>query len=231
MRIVYFILFFSLTLRAENIVIGIAGGSASGKSTFAEKVQNAWFPHVTIVPLDSYGIEMPLLSLEERKCFNWDSPEAVDVDLIVQHLVDLKKGFSVDQPVPNLATFSREPYTIRVNSAPIILVEGLHLLSIPKIRGILDITLFLEVDADIRLVRRIARDILKRNGDLSLLLTQYTENIKPMHDLFIQPSKQYADLVITHDQEFLLTLEKIKLLINDTEIRVRPNNRTFAITK
>ena len=208
-----FILFLSSSLHSEGIVIGIAGGTASGKSTLAEKVKRDLFPHATIVSLDAYGIEMPFLALEERMRFNWDSPEAVDVDLVVKQLSDLKKGLCVEQPVPKLDTYSREPFTITVNSAPIIIIEGLHVLSIPKIRDLIDIKIFIEVDDDIRLLRRIERDIQNRGGDLSSLLSQYLENIKPMHDLYIQPSMQYADFVIT--QLTQQGIEKSEFLINN----------------
>ncbi len=210
MRAFYLILFLASALCADPIIIGIAGGTAAGKSTFAEKLQTELFPNATIISLDSYGIEMPLLSLEERMTYNWDTPEAVDIELVVAQLSDLKKGLSVEQPVPKLETFSREPFTIRVNSSPIIIIEGLHVLSIPEIRELLDIKLFLDVSADIRLIRRIERDIQERGAELSLLLVQYLENIKPVHDLLIQPSMQYADLIITQDQELLLIMDAIK---------------------
>ena len=201
---------------SERIIIGIAGGTASGKTTFAQKIQEVFQKDVVVITQDSYFKHLPNLSLEERMQLNWDCPDSIDFDLLQEHLQCLKVGKSIEQPVRNFFTFSRESFTKTIESASIIVVEGILIFAHPEIRDLCDIKIYVEASDDIRLLRRINRDTKERGVSLQDLSAQYIKNIKPMHDLFVEPSKVYADIIIPQGGESPVSFELIQHAVSHT---------------
>ncbi|MBM3198327.1 MAG: uridine kinase [Chlamydiae bacterium] len=216
MRTLILILLFGIapSFAQSAIIIGVSGGTASGKTTFAQKIQDAFPNDVVVVAQDSYFKHLPELSLEERMQLNWDCPESVDFPLLGQHLMALKQGESIEQPVRNFFSFSRESFTRQVSPASIIIIEGLLIFTSPEIRDLCDIKIYVEASDDIRLLRRINRDMRERGGTLHDLTTQYLKNIKPMHDLFVEPSKAHADIIIPQGGESPISFDLVRNAIS-----------------
>jgi uridine kinase len=180
-------------------VIGVAGGTGSGKSTVADRViAMAGHERVAVMALDSYYANQEHLTLEERSSVNYDHPDAFDWELMRQQLAALRNGQSIDVPVYDFATFTRLPETTRVQSAPIIVVEGLLVLWEPTLRSLMDLKVFVDADADVRFIRRLRRDISERARTPDSVILQYLETVRPAHLQFIEPSKRYADVIIPH---------------------------------
>jgi uridine kinase len=180
-------------------VIGVAGGSGSGKSTVADHVIGmAGRDRVAVLALDSYYRDRPDLELSLRKQLNYDHPDAFDWELLRNHLSMLRAGQAVDVPVYEFSTFSRETVTTRVRSAPIVVVEGLLILWEPEVRALMDLKVFVDTDADVRFIRRLQRDINERGRTIDSVINQYLATVRPAHEQFIEPSKRYADVIIPH---------------------------------
>ena len=198
---------------APKILVGIAGGTGSGKTTFADKIKEAFPSNSVLISQDSYYKDLSHLSIEGRSETNFDHPSALDFAMIQQHLIDLKNGCSIDQPIYNFQTHCREEGTQKIESAQIIIVEGILLFTVPGVRDLLDLKIFVDTDDDIRVLRRIERDISERSRDFDSIKEQYMTTVKPMHDAFVQPSKQYADIIVPrggHNQTALgLILAKL----------------------
>jgi uridine kinase len=181
----------------NNIIIGIAGGTASGKSTLARTIHEQSGPSDTvIIKMDDYYGHRPHLSSSEREAVNYDHPDAFDVPLLLSHLELLKKGTSILQPTYDFKTHLRSKKTIQVNPAPVIILEGIMTFAIPLIRAMIDYKIFVDTPTDIRLLRRIKRDIEERGRDLASIEYQYMNTVRPMHDLFVEPSKVHADIIV-----------------------------------
>jgi len=179
------------------IIIGIAGGSGSGKTTVALRVAEQFVNRkVVIVHHDSYYRSRPELTLDERRRLNYDHPDSFENELLVQHLSRLRSGSSVEQPIYSYERHLREDRTLTVGPANVVFVEGIQVLAVPEVRALLDIKLYVDCDADERLVRRILRDIHERGRSVHSVLEQYEETVRPMQLQFVEPSKRYADLVI-----------------------------------
>ena len=178
-----------------SVLIGIAGGTGSGKTTLAKKIHQA-FPEAVLISQDSYYRDLSLLSLKERDKVNFDHPNSLEFTLLKKHLIDLKNGLVIEQPIYNFHLHAREKETIWTEPANIILVEGILLLAAPEVRDLFDIKIFVDTDEDIRVLRRIDRDIKERSRDFTSVVEQYFVTVKPMHDAFVEPSKQYADIII-----------------------------------
>jgi len=174
--------------------VGIAGGTGSGKTTLAQKIHQA-FPESILISQDSYYKDISHLPFEERKKTNFDHPNSLEFSLLRQHLVDLKNGQAIEQPIYNFHIHAREKKTERINPAKIVLVEGILLLAIPEVRDLFDIKIFVDTDDDVRILRRIERDMKERSRDFSSVKEQYLKTVKPMHDAFVEPSKKYADII------------------------------------
>ena len=174
--------------------MGIAGGTGSGKTTLAQKIHQA-FPESILISQDSYYKDISHLPFEERKKTNFDHPNSLEFSLLRQHLVDLKNGQAIEQPIYNFHIHAREKKTERINPAKIVLVEGILLLAIPEVRDLFDIKIFVDTDDDVRILRRIERDMKERSRDFSSVKEQYLKTVKPMHDAFVEPSKKYADII------------------------------------
>lgn len=192
------LLFSSLPLfsAAPKIMIGVAGGTGSGKTTLAEKILQAFPGRSILISQDSYYRPLVGLSLEERAHFNFDHPDSLDFSMLRQHLMALKAGDSIQQPIYNFCTHAREPYTNTIEPAELIIVEGILIFAVPTIRDLFDFKVFVDTDDDIRLLRRIQRDMSERARDFTSVKEQYLATVKPMHEAFVQPSKQYADIIV-----------------------------------
>jgi uridine kinase len=179
------------------VIIGVAGGSGSGKTTVAERVrERAPGRTVAILHHDSYYRDNAHLDAEERARINYDHPQAFETDLLVAHLEQLRAGHGVDVPVYDYATHSRTDRTERVEPADIIFVEGILVLESAELRAQMDICIYVDVDADERLIRRLSRDIAERGRSLESVVTQYRDVVRPMHLQFCEPSKRHAHLII-----------------------------------
>ena len=196
-----FCCFLSLSLFAkQTVLIGIAGGTGSGKTTLAEKIHQA-FPESALISQDAYYQNRLDLSFEERGRLNFDHPDSLEFSLLRDHLIDLKNGIAIEQPLYSFHTHLREKETRHVEPTNIILVEGILLLAAPEVRELFDIKIFVDTDDDIRVIRRIERDIKERSRDFNGVKEQYLTTVKPMHDAFVEPSKRYADLIVPAREE------------------------------
>lgn len=179
------------------MIIGIAGGSGSGKTTVVKAVTKALGKDVAVISQDSYYKDRSEISLEERKKINFDHPDSIDWDLLCEHLEALKGGHSVQQPIYSYVTCIRDPQnTIEIKPAEVIIVEGILVLAIARLRKLMDIKIFVDTEADDRLMRIVYRDILERGRDMDTAFKHYQDTVKPMHLQFIEPSKRYADVII-----------------------------------
>jgi uridine kinase len=181
------------------LVVGIAGGTASGKTTVARKIHEALAGcRVAFVDQDSYYRDLPHLSLAERRNVNFDHPDAFDTELLVSHIQQLKRGEGIEKPVYNYVTSSREARTTPVQPGDIILVEGMLLLQMQPVRDELNVKIFVDAEDDVRIIRRLTRDIKERGRDFDYVVSQYFKFVRPMHMSFIEPSKRYADIIVPH---------------------------------
>lgn len=192
----------NFTLTAEKVlIIGIAGGTGSGKTTLAKNIQHCFGNDCILIEQDNYYKDISHLSFEERSLTNFDHPDSIDFVLLQQHLMDLKDSRPILKPIYDFKTHSRTSQVIPVNPAKIIIIEGILLLSVPEIREILDLKIFVETPDDIRLLRRIERDTLERARDFLSVKEQYLSTVKPMHNLYVEPSKRHANLIVpSYDQ-------------------------------
>ncbi|MEC9488279.1 MAG: uridine kinase [Halanaerobium sp.] len=178
-------------------IVGVAGGTGSGKTTLARTlVKKLGREDVLLIPHDSYYRERSNLTLEERKKINYDHPDAFETDLLIEHLEKLRAGQPVEMPTYDYTLHTRADKTILLNPKPIAIVEGIVVLAEEELRRQFDIKVYVDTDPDIRVLRRIRRDILDRGRTIESVHKQYLTTVKPMHDAFIEPSKRYADIII-----------------------------------
>ena len=179
------------------LIIGIAGGSGSGKTTVVRALTEQLKEKVVVIPQDSYYKDSSHLPMEERQKVNFDHPDSIDFDLLIKHLKELKKGHSVEQPVYSYITCSRSATeTVTVHPAEVIIVEGILIFCCAELRKQMDIKIFVDADDDDRLMRVMARDILGRGKTVETVIQRYSRTVKPMFLQFIEPSKRYADVII-----------------------------------
>jgi len=200
----------------RSLVIGIAGGSGSGKSTLARDVAAASPVRVVTLDMDGYYHNFTHLSDEERRRVNWDHPDAFDLDLLARHLRELAAGHPIDKPVYDFVRHLRARRTVSIDPAPVIIVDGILLLADARVRDLCDITVFVDADADIRLMRRVRRDIRERGRPIDEILEQYETTVRPMHLKFVEPSKRYADLIVPHATDNILAVDMIVATIHDS---------------
>ena len=191
------------------LVIGIAGGSGSGKTTLMKRLVEQFGDHVTVVSHDNYYRRHDKLTYEERSQINYDEPAALETDLMAYHLDCLRQGQAIDCPVYDYAAHNRSDETIRIEPRKVIIVEGIMIFENEALRNLMDIRIFVDTDADVRLCRRIKRDVNKRGRTLESVLTQYQETVKPMHERYVEPSKKYANLVVPEGGKNIVALEMI----------------------
>ncbi len=184
------------------LIIGIAGGTGSGKSTVASRVADALGSgHVAFIDMDAYYRDHRHLTLEERRRVNWDHPDAFDTELLAAQLAALGRGEAIEKPVYDFVSHLRARETVRVEPAAVIVIDGILLLVDEHVRTLCDVKVFVDADADIRLIRRIRRDMLVRGRPLEAILEQYLSTVQPMHLQFVEPSKRYADVIIPRGGE------------------------------
>lgn len=178
-------------------IIGIAGGTASGKTTVVKEIVNS-LPagEVVVIPQDSYYKDSSHVPVEERQFINFDHPDAFDWELMVEQLTMLREGKSIDQPTYSYITCTRQAETIHIEPRKIIIIEGIMALVSPKLRKLMDLKIFVDAEADDRLIRLIRRDIVERGRTPEMVLSRYERIVKAMHDEFIEPTKKYADIII-----------------------------------
>ncbi|MFD1316526.1 uridine kinase [Namhaeicola litoreus] len=198
------------------LLIGIAGGTGSGKTTVVNQIVEALNPNrVTLISQDDYYNETSHLSYDERCKINFDHPSAIDFDLLIKHVKKLKDGKSINKPVYSFKNHNRSTETVLTSPEKVIIVEGILVFTNRELRKLMDIKLFVYADSDERLIRRLRRDIRERGRDFDEVISRYQETLKPMHDQFIEPSKSYADIIIPHDDYNSVAINIVKTVIQE----------------
>lgn len=183
-------------------IIGIAGGTGSGKTTVVKKIVEALPPHyVSVVPLDSYYNDTSHMTEEERHAINFDHPDAFDWKLLIKQVNQLRKGEAIEQPTYSYILCNRLSETVHVEPKPVIIIEGIMTLLNKKLRDMMDLKIFVDADSDERLIRNIQHDIVERGRDVKAVVDRYLDVLKPMHEQFIEPTKRYADIIIPQGGE------------------------------
>jgi uridine kinase len=198
------------------LIIGIAGGTGSGKTTVVNQIlKELPTDEVCVISQDSYYNATDNLSYEERTKINFDHPRAIDFDLIIKHLKELKAGNTVDQPVYSFVTHNRTKDTIKTHPRKVVIVEGILIFNNEELRDLFDIKIFVHADTDERLIRRVRRDINERGRDVNEVLTRYQNTLKPMHQQFIEPTKNYADIIIPNDRYNNVAVDIVRTVISN----------------
>ena len=198
----------------ENIlVIGIAGGSGSGKTTLMNNIVRRFADNITVLSHDSYYRRHDEMTYEERCRLNYDEPAALETELMVEHLDRLRKGEAIDCPVYDFTVHNRSDQVQRIEPKPVIIVEGILIFQNRMLRELMDIRIFVDTDADIRLCRRVKRDVNKRGRSLESVLTQYQKTVKPMYEKYVEPSKKHAHILVPEGGKNAVALDLIENLI------------------
>ena len=196
------------------LIIGIAGGSGSGKTTVVKAIADHLKENVVVIPQDSYYKDMSDATEEEKRTHNFDHPDSVDFDLLHRQLGDLKEGKTVEQPIYSYLTCGRsKDQTLTVRPADIIIVEGILIFTDPKLRNLMDIKIFVDADDDDRVMRVISRDIAERGKTVDWVIERYTNTVKPMYHQFIEPSKRYADIIVPQGGHNKVAIDMISATI------------------
>jgi len=201
-------------------IIGVAGGTGSGKSTLVKRLQEAFAgDQVATLCHDYYYKSLPNLTYEERTKLNYDHPQAFDTDMMVEHIKALKEGVAIERPVYSFVEHNRTAEKVPVLPSQVIIVDGILIFENKQLRDLMDIKVFVDTDADLRLARRILRDVRERGRSMESVIDQYTNTVKPMHEEFVEPSKKYADVIIPeggfNSVAVGMLIENIKSLINN----------------
>ena len=194
----------------KSLVIGIAGGSGSGKTTLLKNIIGTFGPAITVISHDNYYKRHDELTYEERCKLNYDEPAALETDLMVRQLEQLRRGEEISCPVYDFTVHNRSDETLLIKPERVIIVEGILIFENKDLRDLMDIKIFVDADADIRICRRIKRDVNKRGRSLESVILQYQETVKPMHEKYVEPSKKYADIVVPEGGKNLVALAMIR---------------------
>ncbi|WP_016989839.1 uridine kinase [Flavobacterium sp. ACAM 123] len=197
------------------LIIGIAGGTGSGKTTVVHQIMNE-LPEteVGIISQDSYYKENHNLSFDERALLNFDHPRAIDFELLVAHLKELREQKTIQQPVYSFVTHNRTEDTITTHPRKVMIVEGILILANPELRDLFDVKIYVHADSDERLIRRMKRDIADRGRNMDEVLNRYQNTLKPMHQQFIEPTKAFADIIIPNDRYNTVAIDVVRAVIN-----------------
>lgn len=197
------------------LIIGIAGGTGSGKTTVVQQIMNELSSEeVGIISQDSYYRQTNGLSYEDRAKTNFDHPASIDFELLAEHLSRLKAGEAIEQPVYSFITHNRTTDTVITHPRKVMIVEGILILADAKLRDMFDIKIFVYADPDERLIRRLKRDIVERGRDMNEVLNRYQTTLKPMHEQFIEPTKAHADIIIPHDRYNTVAIDVVRAVIH-----------------
>jgi len=202
----------------DCIMIGIAGGTGSGKSTFTNRLKERFGDDVTIIYHDNYYRRRDDMTYEERTKVNYDHPSALETELLIEHLKMLKEGKSIECPIYDFTQHNRSNETYTIHPSKIFLIEGILIFSDERLRDLFDIKIFVEADADERILRRIVRDVKERGRDLDNIMEQYLTTVKPMHSLYVEPTKTTADIILNsgmNDVAFEIVSAKIATLLKE----------------
>ena len=191
------------------LVIGIAGGSGSGKTTLLNNIMATFGPSITVLSHDNYYKRHDEMTYEERCKLNYDEPAALETDLMVRQLDQLRQGKEILCPVYDFTVHNRSDETILIKPERVIIVEGILIFENKELRDLMDIKIFVDTDADVRLCRRILRDVTERGRTLESVVTQYQDTVKPMHEQYVEPSKRYADIIVPEGGKNLVALDMI----------------------
>ena len=184
-------------MKHDMTIIGIAGGTGSGKTTVVKRISKALPPHcAAVIPLDSYYNDTTGLTPEERAAINFDHPDAFDWKLLTEHIKMLKNGEAIEQPTYSYIESNRQKETVHVEPKPVVIIEGIMALHNKKLRDMMDLKIFVDTDDDVRLIRNIRRDVVERGRTVDMVLDRYEKVLKPMHEQFIEPTKKFADLIV-----------------------------------
>ena len=198
------------------LIIGIAGGTGSGKTTVVNQIiKHLPTDEVCVISQDSYYNATKNLSYDERTKINFDHPRAIDFDLIVQHLKELKSGKTIEQPIYSFVTHNRTTDTLKTHPRKVVIVEGILIFNNAELRDLFDIKIFVHADTDERLIRRVRRDISERGRDVDEVLNRYQDTLKPMHRQFIEPTKNFADIIIPNDRHNTVAIDIVRTVINE----------------
>lgn len=214
-------------VKEKPIIIGIAGGTGSGKSTFTNRLKEKFGDRVTVLYYDNYYKAQDDLPFEERKKMNYDHPSAFETELLLEHLRELKNGHVIYCPVYDYKKHNRSDEVIEVHPSRIILLEGILVLADERLRRMMDIRVFVDADADERILRRVQRDVKDRGRDIENIVDQYLTTVKPMHYLYVEPTKMYADMVTNsgkNDVALDLMATKIQSILDGGEIAKRQDS-------
>lgn len=207
-------------MKCKCTVIGVAGGTGSGKSTFTDRIKDAYPNQVTVLYYDNYYKSRDNIPFEERKKLNFDHPDALETDLLIEHIKLLKRGEAIDVPIYDFTQHTRTNEKIHIEPRPILIVEGILTLQNVELVDLMDIKIFVEADADERILRRAIRDVKERGRDLEGVAEQYLQTVKPMHYLYVEPTKSIADIVINsglNDVAIDIVSTKIKVLLEECD--------------
>ena len=191
------------------MVIGIAGGTGSGKTTITGQISERLGNEVTVITHDNYYRAHHEMTYEERTLLNYDHPDAYETELLVEHLAALRRGEAVEVPVYDFTTYDRTDRTTTVRPSRVIIVEGIVIFAHPELRDLMDVKVYVDADADVRILRRILRDVQERGRSLESVINQYLTTVKPMHEAFVEPSKRYADIIIPTGGQNLVALDML----------------------
>jgi uridine kinase len=207
----------------KPLIIGIAGGSGSGKTTVARRLADALeSASIAFIEMDAYYRNFTNLSAEERKHVNWDHPDAFDLDLFASQMCALAEGRTIEKPVYDFLTHARRPETERVEPADVVVIDGILLFADRRLRELCDVKVYVDADADIRLIRRLERDLVARGRPLEEILTQYLTTVRPMHLEFVEPSKRWADVIVPQGGHNVVATEMIVAKIQRRLAEARP---------
>ena len=193
----------------KHLVIGIAGGSGSGKTTLLKNILETFGPAITVISHDNYYKRHDELTYEQRCQLNYDEPAALETDLMARHLDILRRGEAIDCPVYDFTVHNRSDETIRITPEKVIIVEGILIFENKQLRDLMDIKIFVDTDADVRLCRRIVRDVRERGRTLESVVDQYQNTVKPMHEMYVEPSKKHADIIVPEGGRNTVALDMI----------------------